>query len=268
VTAEPLTPVVDHVRLRGRWRTVAARSYGTNVYRVEGRHTFYVKTAPPRSAEDRRFHPATEADRLEWLGGQGFPVPEVVEVGGDERLTWLITTALPGVPATAEWTAEQQRSVLGTVAGLARALHALPLADCPFDQSLRVSLPWARQAVAHGLVDLDDLDAAHMNWSAERLLSKLEATPAPVEDLAVCHGDLCLDNVLVDPDTLALTGVLDAGRLGRADRWRDLAIVLRNFDGEYPPWHRAEHLEGFLRLYGVAVDDERLRYYQLLDEFF
>lgn len=255
-------------RLNGRWRTVASRSYGVNVYRVEGRHTYYVKTTPPRPAEDPRFHAESEAARLVWLRGYGLPVPEVVEVGGDERLSWLVTTALPGVPATAEWTVGQRPTVVRAVADLARALHALPLAECPFDQSLRVSLRWARHAAAAGLVDLDDLDAAHAGWSAGRLLARLEATPAPEEDLVVCHGDLCLDNVLIDPYSLEPTGLLDVGRAGRADRWRDLAIVMRNFDGEYPGWFSAEHGEEFLRHYGVAADAERIRYYQLLDEFF
>jgi len=41
-------------------------------------------------------------------------------------------------------------------------------------------------------------------------------------DLAVCHGDFCLPNVVLDPETLVVTGILDVGRLGIADRHLDL----------------------------------------------
>jgi aminoglycoside phosphotransferase len=260
MTTSTFTPPVRHPRLAGRWRIVAARSYGTRVYRVDGARTYYVKTTPPRPVDDFRSHPASEAARLTWLRDRGFPVPGVVDVGGDEELAWLVTTALPGVPASAGWTSEQRRRVRWTVADLTRSLHALPVADCPFDRSLSVSLDWARRATEQGLVDLDDLNPTHRGWSAERLLAELTATPAPSEDLVVCHGDLYLDNVLVDPDTQKLTGILDVGRLGLADRWRDLAIVLRCLDGD----HDAE----FLVRYGARPDERRARYYLLLDEFF
>lgn len=273
VPADPPAALRDRSRLRGDWHAVATRSYGTRIYRVHNRHTYYVKTTPHVGASsvppdrDHRFDPAAEAERLVWLRGNGFPVPEVVEVGTDERLAWLVTTGLPGVePMTAGWTPDQRLSIVDTVATLVRELHALPVAGCPFDMSLRVTLPWAHRAATEGLVDLDDLDPEHAGWSERQLLAKLQATAIPPEDLVVCHGDLCLDNVLVDPDTLALTGVLDVGRLGVADRWRDLAILLRTF--REPGWDDATHTGRALRRYGTSVDDERLRFYLLLDEFF
>lgn len=254
--------------LPGRWSTVARRSYGTGVYRVTGPQTYYVKTTPTGRREDFRFDPAAEADRLRWLRSAGFPAPEVVDVGGDERTEWLVTLALPGVPAGTRWPRSRRHAVVATVAALARDLHSVPVASCPFDGSLRSTLPWARRAVAEGLMDLTDLDPAHRGWSADRLLAELTSAPVPEEDPVVCHGDLSLDNVLVDPETQRLTGVLDVGRLGVADRWRDLAILLRNLRGEYPGWDDRDHAGDLLRRYGTVLDDERLRFYFLLDEFF
>src|SRR3954449_2313667 len=76
--------------------------------------------------------------------------------------------------------------------------------------------------------DLDDLDEERRGWTRDRLVAELLATRPADEDLVVCHGDLTLDNVLFDPDTCRVTGVLDAGRLGVADRWVDLAIATRS----------------------------------------
>src|SRR2546426_1142069 len=42
---------------------------------------------------------------------------------------------------------------------------------------------------------------------------------AAVDDLVCCHGDACLPNVFFDPTTLEVTGLIDVGRLGIADRY-------------------------------------------------
>jgi aminoglycoside phosphotransferase len=39
-----------------------------------------------------------------------------------------------------------------------------------------------------------------------RKLEELATTWPDREELAVCHGDLCVPNVLLDPDTLDLLG--------------------------------------------------------------
>jgi aminoglycoside phosphotransferase len=248
---------------------VAVRSDGTAIHRVErqGSGAYFVKTTPHRSEDDLRFHPPSEAERLAWLGGQGFPVPEVVDVGADDNTMWLVTTAVEGRPA-ADWPNPAERAaVIAAVADFTRALHSLPAEGCPFSRSLSVSLRWARTAALTGKIDLNDLDEHHSGWSAQQLLDKLEATePPPEDELVVCHGDLCLDNLLFNPATLAVSGVIDVGRLGRADRWVDLAIAVRDISEE-----RSDngHADAFLSRYGLAgADEQRLRYYRLLDEFF
>ncbi|MFJ8228475.1 APH(3') family aminoglycoside O-phosphotransferase [Streptomyces sp. NPDC094448] len=248
---------------------VAVRSDGTAVHRVDrrGAASYFVKTTPLRDENDLRFHPPSEAERLVWLGGQGFPVPEVIDVGADGDTMWLVTTAVEGRPA-ADWPDPAERpAVLGAVADFTRALHALPVEECPFDRGLGISLRWARTAARTGRIDLDDLDEDHSGWSEQRLLDELEAAePPPEDEQVVCHGDLCLDNVLINPTTLAVSGVLDVGRLGRADRWVDLAIALRDIDEERPGGGDAG---AFVRRYGLTgVDERRFRYYRLLDEFF
>jgi aminoglycoside phosphotransferase len=255
--------------LRGAWTCVGSQSFGSRVFRVEGSPTYFVKTTPRTDAGDLRFHPQGEALRLRWLADQGIPVPEVVEVGGNETLAWLVTTAVEGRAAASEWQHEEHHRVLDALAGLARSLHQLPVDACPFDGRLDTTLRWAESATRDGRVDIEDLDEMHRGWTAEALLSKLRATPAPPEDLVVCHGDLCLDNVLVDPHTLRVVAVLDAGRLGVADRWRDLSLLIRSLRDRSAQWSGTDELvETLLRRYGTHLDAEKLAFYQLLDEFF
>jgi kanamycin kinase len=141
--------------------------------------------------------------------------------------------------------------------------------DCPFDSTLAVSLPRIRAGALAGRVDLDDLDEAYAGWTAQQLLDELDAAQPPEqEDIVVCHGDMCLDNFLITPGRLALAGILDTGRLGTADRWLDLSVVLRNLGGECPGWGTdPRYAARFLRRYGVTgVDERRFRFYRLLDE--
>jgi aminoglycoside phosphotransferase len=99
--------------------------------------------------------------------------------------------------------------VVNAVAELAGLHHALPASACPFDRSLAVTMPLAREAAAARLVDLGNLDEQHHGWDAPRLLAALEAsTPERERDLVVCHGDFTLSNVLLDPDTLDPAGAL------------------------------------------------------------
>ncbi len=260
--------------LAARASLVAARSDGTSIQRVSDDRLgeLYVKLAPALATSDPRFNPAAEAERLRWLAAQGMPVPAVVDVGEGSGLRWLVTRAVDGrTAADPGWTAAERLTVIGAVADIARALHTLPTTSCPFDGRLAVALPRARAAVANGTVDLDDLDPGHRGFSCADLLRELDATPQPAEDdLVVCHGDLCLDNVLVDPAGREVVALIDAGRVGVADRWQDLAILLRNFDGdESSAWgfHR-RHAERFATRYGLAAIDEPKRdFYCLLDEF-
>ncbi|WP_374066528.1 APH(3') family aminoglycoside O-phosphotransferase [Actinokineospora auranticolor] len=244
---------------------MATRSYGTTVHRVvpDSGPALYVKATTSADETDPRFHPVAEAAALRWLRERGFPVARVVEVGRDDEWSWLVTEELPGVPASGPWRADQVDAVLDAVAGVAAALHRLPVARCPFDRRLAVTLPACRRAVELGTVDLDDLDERHEGWTGAQLLAELAATPVPPEDLVVCHGDLGLDNVLLDPDTLAPTGLLDAGRLGVADRWTDLSILLRDLAeaGWCDP-------AGFTARYGLSdVDSAKDSFYRLMDEF-
>lgn len=58
------------------------------------------------------------------------PVPEVLDLGGDERLSWSLTTAMPGTPLDelCTWPAPPGlRDLARQAAGLLRALHSWPV---------------------------------------------------------------------------------------------------------------------------------------------
>jgi kanamycin kinase len=98
--------------------------------------------------------------------------------------------------------------------------------------------------------------------------NKAYATVPAFEDLVVCHGDLCLPNVLLDPDTLRVTGLIDVGRLGRADRYADLALATRSIASAQNPQYSVHNADRYLSRYGIEqADTNRVTFYRLLDQF-
>jgi aminoglycoside 3'-phosphotransferase-2 len=61
------------------------------------------------------------------------------------------------------------------------------------------------------------------------------------------------------------TGYIDCGRLGVADRYQDIALTCRSLRTNFGP----APIPTFLAAYGIAEpDQDKLAWYNLLDEFF
>ena len=98
-----------------------------------------------------------------------------------------------------------------------------------------------------------------LDWLKENL---------PPQDRVVTHGDFCLPNLFTDGKRF--TGFIDVGKAGAGDRWMDLALGWRslkhNSDGHYGKIYPDIHPDDLFRAAGVPKDEEKLRYYILLDE--
>ncbi|MDA2804081.1 APH(3') family aminoglycoside O-phosphotransferase [Nocardiopsis suaedae] len=248
-----------------RWSPVAEGDSGDRVWRLtgRGRATLYVKIGADPAAL------RAEAERARWLIGAGVAAPEPLECGEDAGAGWLVSAQVPGRPASGDWPAHLRAPVVAAVARLARRLHDLPAGRCPFPRGLDRTLAQARENVRAERVDPADFDDERQGLGPREALAELErSVPAePEADRVVCHGDLTLDNVLVDPATLEWTGVVDPGRLGVADRHLDVAPALRELEGG-PAWGAA-FARAFAHHYGDdRIDPGRLAFYRLLDEFF
>ena len=237
--------------MSGTWEQVTVGRSGASVYRRNGVYR--------KQSTDPRADLTGEGERLVWLRSHGIPAPEVF----DCRPGLLITAEVPGRSAADPWPVEARARIIDALADLTRTLHALPTSQCPFDRRLAVTIPEALTAD----VDLDDLDSERASWTRDHLVAELLATRPRHEDLVVCHGDLCVPNVLFDPDTCQVSGVIDTGRLGVADRWVDLAIATRSLTGDLNPQYGPWAADRYLKRYGVEADHAKIGFYRLLDEF-
>lgn len=187
----------------------------------------YLKWNPPSTGTDLE----RERVRLEWISAR-HPAPRVVDHGTDGDAQWLLTDALPGGPAVGdEWRARRPEAIRAIAAGL-RALHAIPIDDFPAD--------WTGQV-----------------WVGRQPPS-LGARP-PIDTPVLVHGDACAPNTMISEDG-AWTGNVDFGDLAVGDRWADLAVASMSLDWNFGAGHQAE----FFDAYGIAPDEDRIRYYRSL----
>lgn len=172
----------------------------------------------------RRGRAAVEVDAAVLRLVRGLlPVPEVLEVrrpgpDGDPPAV-LVTAVLPGqrldvvLPAL---TAEQRARVghrVGSVTGRL-AQMPMPRAGRFVDGELRVE-PFHEATDLPSWLERHRGAGALQDWSPSEYAALLDvATQAqtlldPVERTCLVHGDLNAKNLLVDPETLAVTGLLD-----------------------------------------------------------
>jgi len=209
-----------------------------------------------------------EAERLGWMHAVGLPVPAVLQYHEWKGREYLLLTAVPGADASVPRPPDQHAAIVSALASGLRALHATNISACPFDQSRRVRVAAAEARVRAGLVREDDFDDGRRGRTASDLYAELVANPPTSEDRVFTHGDYCLPNVVLVEDGgggFKISGFVDCVNAGIADRYQDLALCARsvayNFGAEWVPTLFAR--------YGLdRVDESKLAYYQLLDEFF
>ncbi|MFJ9363562.1 phosphotransferase [Nocardia sp. NPDC101769] len=209
---------------------------------VRANGTYWVKRGAVAVAEFPRYR---------WLAERSMAVPEIAVFEDD-----MLVLVDAGVPSVASVQPDSPGALMGETL---RRLHALPVAGCPFDARLDITLAEAYRLLVEGLVDVDDFDEDNLGRTAEQVYEQLVAERPDTEDLVVAHGDYTPSNVLAG-------GILiDVGRLGVADRYRDLALAARDLADDFG----VGEVEAFFAAYSLPdPDPARLAYYRLLDELF
>lgn len=204
-----------------------------------------------------------EMARLRWLNGY-LPVPGLVHFVRTPEEAWLLTKALAGMTAYQLLEARPASSiaVVEALAAFLRRLHAIPARQCPFNSDHFYRLSRARERIDANLVEVDDFDEERAGWTAEQVWAEMQTLLPMAPDPVVTHGDFSLDNLLLEGGEV--TGCIDLGRVGVADRYQDLAI-LWNCLGEFD----SSLQERLWQQYGVdRVDRRKLEFHLMLDELF
>ena len=223
--------------------------------------------------QPRSHEAGCELQMMRWLRGK-LPVPEILAYEEADGKSYLLMSRVRGQMSCTPCFLENPAHLARLLAKALKRLWRVDIGDCPVSAALETKLAQAEYRVAHQMVDVENVEPDTFGENGfenpEALLSWLKEN-RPEEEKVLSHGDFCLPNVIFQGDTLS--GFIDLGRMGVADKWCDIALCYRslchNFSGKYNgvsyPGFRPEML--FAEL-GLEPDWQKIRYYILLDELF
>ena len=248
---------------------VATGESGASVLRFDrptGSSVYLKSRAIEPSRRDRPLF--DEAERLGWMHAVGLSVPAVLQYHEWKAREYLLLTAMPGTDASAPIPADRRGAAVAALAAALRTIHATNISACPFDATRRVRIPEAKTELDAGRVRESDFDAVRKGRTGADLYAELLSTLPAIEERVFTHGDFCLPNVLLQDDGAGgyrVSGFVDCGRAGIADPYQDLALCARSVAFNFGP----EWAAVLFAKYGIErVDEVRVGWYQLLDEFF
>ena len=204
----------------------------------------------------------SEVDRLEWIDRR-LPCPKVLASAPLPEGGHAVVLSLP--PGTRADTAEHVTRAGRTVEYVAQALrfvHEIPTDNCPFSARLDLRFRSIKRRIGIDRYDASTFTPPYNRYPVSRLYEILEETRPAEDDDVFTHGSFGLGCTLLDQT--GVSGVVDWGQAGVADRYVDLAAAVRSIAERLGP----EHIPAFFQAYGLERPDPRkLDFYALLAEF-
>lgn len=200
---------------------------------------------------------APEAAVLRWLDGR-LGAPRVVAFHQQGNTQYLVTDAVPGIPAHRPIPDVAKPRAVEQMAAALRNVHALDVTGCPYDRRAATVLAHGRAHAGSPHVPDDERD------EMQSALEQLRDLPVPAEQVVFTHGDYCCPNILLDGH-MAVTGpvvagLVDWGYAGLGDPHRDYIAaefsIARNLGDAW--------VAPFFDALGTPVDEQRLHVHRLL----
>lgn len=235
------------------------------VYQLIGRHeNLYLKISN-RKYKGTTYDVEREKDIMLWLKGK-LPVPEVLHFEEYENENFLLMREVSGDAGYTYYKKQRdpQKMIRVYSEGI-KLFQSISILDCPFASDIDYRLNELDYLLRHNLADIDTA-----NWEDDTPFSNPNElvtflkTHKPSEELVFSHGDFGDSNIFITNDKVS--GFIDLGRSGKADKWCDIAFCVRSI--QHDMGNDKEYLDLFFNLLGLEPDWEKMRYYILLDELF
>lgn len=215
-----------------------------------------------------------EYSAISWLQGR-LPVPEIMKFVQSEGYNYILMSRLSGEMSCSEKNLQDINKLVIALADGLKMLWNVDINNCPFMNNLDAILKIAKYNIDNNLVDIDDFNDDTLGEDGFKDVDDLYdflLSNKPEEDCVFTHGDYCLPNVFMENGSVS--GFLDLGKAGIADRWQDIALCVRSLKYnvcDYFGKSESEFEKYKDMLYsqlGIAEDKQKLKYYILLDELF
>ncbi|MBQ7840121.1 MAG: aminoglycoside 3'-phosphotransferase [Lachnospiraceae bacterium] len=214
-----------------------------------------------------------EYQMMKWLQDK-VPVPQILCHEIQNGKSFLLMSRAKGKMSCEEELMQNPDKLAEVLAEGLKMLWQVDISECDIRYDLDRKLEMARYNVEHDLVDVNSVEPETFGPNGFRspahLLEWLVAN-RPEEEPVLVHGDYCLPNIFAENGRVS--GFIDLGKTGIADKWQDIALCYRslihNYDGSYGGAVREGFDAGILfEKLGIEPDWEKIRYYILMDELF
>ncbi len=215
-----------------------------------------------------------ELKLLSWLQGK-LPVPKRIEAVQQDGYSFILQSRLSGEMACSDGNLQELNHTVKALAKALRQLWTIDRGDCPCSNVVAEKLSQVKCQIENKLVDTDHLDEKTLSargfsslWGLYDFLNENQ----PTQDFVFSHGDFCLPNVFISGEEI--TGYIDWGCGGIADRWQDITSCVRSLRYNAincAGYNEADFLNYKKLLFNeleIEPDEDKIRYYCLLDELF
>ena len=214
-----------------------------------------------------------ERNMLKFLAGK-LPVPEIICSESADGMNFLLMSKLKGKMSCDEYYMNNPELLTSLLAEGLKMFWSVDISDCRHVNNLDCKLRRAEYIVENNLVDIENTEPDTFGKNGfknpEHLLEWLYRNK-PEEDIVLTHGDYCLPNIFLENGSVS--GFIDLGRGGIADRYQDIAICYRSLKNNVSGIYGGNTYSGFnadmlFDKLEIKPDKEKIRYYILLDELF
>lgn len=214
---------------------------------------------------------ANELNMMRWLHGK-LPVPEVLAAEMADDTRYLLMSRIPGNYLCASFILDDQERLADLVAKGLQQIWSVDITGCPTDRSLDAKFIEIETGIRNGSITMDQARQEETygpsGFKSPAELFDWLIKHRPQEELVLSHGDFCLPNILCNKQ--GLTGFIDLGCSGVADKWVDIEMVLwsmwANSTGQFGGKKRDFDRKNLFAALNMQPDEDKLRYYSLLNE--
>ena len=214
---------------------------------------------------------ANELNMMRWLHGK-LPVPEVLAADMVDDTRYLLMSRITGNNLCADFILDDQERLADLVAKGLQQMWSVDITGCPTDRSLDAKFLEIETGIRNGSITMDQARQEETygpsGFKSPAELFDWLVKHRPQEELVLSHGDFCLPNILCNSH--GLTGFIDLGCAGVADKWVDIEMVLwsmwANSTGQFGGKKRDFDRKILFAALNMQPDEDKLRYYSLLSE--
>ena len=197
------------------------------------------------------------------------PIPEIIDYVVENNTIYLLKTKLKGKLLSDSYYMERPDLLYKLAVKAIKMLWSIDIKDLNLKNTYDVIIKSGKFFYDNNLLDFKNTDNNITKdfKSFDEIFDYL-AKNNPNNDNVLCHGDLCLPNIICNGNKLV--GFIDLGLMGISNRYHDLAILYRsikyNFNGSYGKSYQGFNENKLFDLLEIKKDEKLLKYYLLLDE--